>query len=162
MSVTQEKKGSLSMAGKYLSFRLDEEEYGIAILQVREIFAYTAVTPIPRTPAHLLGVINLRGQVIPVADLRNKFGMAQHEINEASCIIVVEIKNGENVVPIGVLVDRVSEVMDISAEDIQEAPEFGSSIDADFILGMAKSNDSVKILLDIDKVFVDSDLNSII
>ncbi len=155
-------QNQVSLSGKYLSFYLDEEEYGIEILKVREIFAYTSITPIPRTPQYVLGVINLRGAVIPVVDLRVKFGMASREITDSSCIIVIEIDNGSSVVPTGVLVDRVSEVMAVTQDQIQEAPEFGSSIETDFILGMAKVDNSVKILLDINRVFIDSNLDSLI
>ncbi len=160
MAMVEQKQESLS--GKYLSFFLDEEEYGIEILKVREIFAYTSITQIPRTPAYVLGIINLRGSVIPVVDLRIKFGMASSEITDSSCIIVVEINNGSSVVPTGVLVDRVSEVMEVTQEQIQESPEFGSSINTDFIFGMAKIDSSVKILLDIDRIFVGSNLDSLI
>ena len=160
MAIVEQKQASLS--GKYLSFYLDEEEYGIEILKVREIFAYTSITPIPRTPQHILGVIDLRGAVIPVVDLRIKFGMASCELTDSSCIIVVEIDNGSTLVPTGVLVDRVSEVMAVTQDQIQEAPEFGSSIETDFILSMAKIDNSVKILLDINRVFIDSNLDSLI
>jgi len=162
MAIVEQDQQSLSLSGKYLSFYLDDEEYGIEILKVREIFAYTSIRSIPRTPEYILGVINLRGAVIPVVDLRCKFGMPAHELTESSCIIVVEIDNASSVVVTGVVVDRVSEVTQITPDQIQEMSDFGSSIATDIILGMAKVDNSVKILLDINKVFVGSNLDSLI
>jgi purine-binding chemotaxis protein CheW len=138
--------------GKYLTFALANEEYGLEILKVREIIGYMDITAVPQTPAHVKGVINLRGQVIPVIDLRAKFGMETAEVTEETCIIVVEITQGERKFSTGIVVDRVQEVLDIAGEGIEEAPQFGSAVNTDFILGMGKIGDSVKILLDIDKV----------
>ncbi|HEX2971424.1 MAG TPA: chemotaxis protein CheW, partial [Tepidisphaeraceae bacterium] len=138
--------------GKYLTFALGKEEYGLEILKVREIFGYMEITAVPRTPGYVKGVINLRGQVIPVVDLRSKFGMEAAERTEQTCIIVVEIRHGGRKLSTGIIVDRVSEVLNIAGEQIEEAPSFGASVDTAFILGMGKINDSVKILLDIDKV----------
>ncbi|MBI9081912.1 MAG: purine-binding chemotaxis protein CheW [Pseudodesulfovibrio sp.] len=146
-------------AGKYLTFALGSEEYGLEILKVREIIGYVEVTRIPQTPAYVQGVINLRGQVIPVVDLRAKFGMESVERTEATCIIVVEISRADDAISTGVVVDRVQEVLDIAGEDIEDTPSFGSSVDTDFILGMGKIGDSVKILLDIDKVLGEADLS---
>ncbi len=134
--------------GKYLTFVLGKEQYGIEILKVREIIGVMSITPIPRTPDFIKGVINLRGKVIPVIDLRLKFDMDEIEHTSETCIIVVDVKG----VLIGTLVDTVSEVLDITEEEIEPAPSFGSSIDTEYILGMAKSKDSVKILLDINRV----------
>ena len=111
-----------------------------------------AITAIPQTPPHVKGVINLRGQVIPVVDIRTLFGMATMEITEETCIVVVEMLQENRAFSTGVIVDRVSEVLDIRGEDIEEAPQLGASVNTDFILGMGKVNESVKILLDIDKV----------
>ena len=147
-----------SKEGKYLTFALGEEEYGLEILKVREIIGYVDVTRIPQTPDYVQGVINLRGQVIPVVDLRAKFGMETVERTEATCIIVVEISRAEDTISTGVIVDRVQEVLDISGEQIETAPEFGSSVDTDFILGMGKIGESVKILLDIDQVLGGDDM----
>lgn len=140
------------LAGKYLTFRLDREEYGLEILKVREIIGLMDITSVPRTPTSVRGVINLRGKVIPVIDLRVKFGMETIRDSEQTCIIVVEVMKGDRAVEMGILVDAVSEVLDISAEDIEEAPSFGQSFETDFILGMAKTNDRVTILLNIHKV----------
>ena len=140
--------------GKYLTFALAHEEYGLEILKVREIIGYIDVTAIPQTPRDIKGVINLRGQVIPVVDLRAKFGMETSEITEQTCIIVVEITQSGRKFNTGIIVDRVQEVLDIAGKDIEEAPQFGSAVNTDFILGMAKVGESVKILLDIDRVLV--------
>ena len=141
-----------SKAGKYLTFALGNEEFGLEILKVREINGYMAITAIPQAPGYVKGVINLRGQVIPVVDLRLKFGMNAAEVTEETCIIVVEITQGNRKFQTGIVVDRVKEVLDIAGENIENSPEFGSNVDTDFILGMGKVNGAVKILLDIDKV----------
>jgi purine-binding chemotaxis protein CheW len=148
----------LDKEGKYLTFALGPEEYGLEILKVREIFGYMEITAVPQTPAHVKGVINLRGQVIPVIDLRTKFGMNTTEVTEETCIIVVEINQGSRKFNTGIVVDRVQEVLDIKGEDIEEAPQFGSSVDTSFILGMGKIGDTVKILLSIDKVLAGENL----
>ncbi len=144
--------------GKYLTFALAQEEFGLEILKVREIIGYIDVTAVPQTPRYVKGVINLRGQVIPVIDLRAKFGMETAEITGQTCIIVVEITQGGRTFSTGITVDRVQEVLDIGAADIEDAPQFGASVDTHFILGMAKIGDSVKILLDIDKILAGTDL----
>ncbi len=156
--VEQVDKALLDKAGKYLTFALGPEEYGLEILKVREIIGYMEITAVPQTPEHVKGVINLRGQVIPVLDLRAKFGMETAEITEESCIIVVEISQGKRQFSTGIVVDHVQEVLDIDGADIEDAPQFGSSVDTSFILGMGKIGDTVKILLDIDKVLGGEDL----
>jgi len=147
--------------GKYLTFALANEEYGLENLNVREIIGYVDVTGVPQTPAHVKGVINLRGQVIPVFDLRTKFGMEAAEVTEQTCIIVVEISQAGRKLNTGIVVDRVQEVLDIAGEDIEEAPRFDASVDTDFILGMGKIGESVKILLDIDCVLGGNDLSGL-
>jgi purine-binding chemotaxis protein CheW len=147
--------------GKYLTFALAHEEYGLEILKVREIIGYMDITAVPQTPHHVKGVINLRGQVIPVVDLRSKFGMDTAEVTEETCIIVVEICQGDRNFQTGIVVDHVQEVLDILAADIEDAPQFGSSVDTDFILGMGKIGETVKILLDIDKVLAGDDLGGL-
>jgi purine-binding chemotaxis protein CheW len=147
--------------GKYLTFALGAEEYGLEICKVREIIGYMAITAIPQTPLHVKGVINLRGQVIPVVDIRTLFGMDAKDVTEETCIVVVEISQSHRTFSTGVIVDRVSEVLDINGEEIEEAPQLGSSVNTDFILGMGKVNDSVKILLNIDKVLDCSGLDTI-
>ncbi len=141
-----------SREGKYLTFVLADEEYGIGILKVKEIIGLMPITPVPRTPAHVKGVINLRGKVIPVVDLRLKFGMPGAEATERTCIIVVEISFCGKNISMGIVVDSVSEVLNIRAAEIEDTPSFGTKLDTDYILGMAKSGEGVKILLDIDKV----------
>jgi purine-binding chemotaxis protein CheW len=147
--------------GKYLTFALANEEYGLEILKVREIIGYIDVTAVPQTPAHVKGVINLRGQVIPVIDLRSKFGMATTGVTDQTCIIVVEITQSGRKFSTGIIVDCVQEVLDIAGKDIEEAPQFGSSVDTDFILGMGKIGDKVKILLDIDRVLAGGDIGAL-
>ena len=135
-------------AGKYLTFFLAGEEYGLEILKVHEIIGIMPITRVPRTPEFVLGVINLRGKVIPIMDLRAKFGMEAAEHAAEACIIVVQLRG----VQIGVFVDRVSEVLDIAEQDIEDAPSFSADIDTDYLLGIAKTNGRVKLLLDIDRV----------
>jgi len=145
--------------GENLTFALADEEYGLEIRKVREIIGYIDVTAAPQTPHYIKGVINLRGQLIPVADLRAKFGMETTEVTEQTCIIVVEIVEGQCTCSRGIVVDRVREVLDIGAAAIEEAPRFDASVNTDFILGMGRVGDSVKILLDIDRVLAGEDLD---
>lgn len=154
-------KAVMEKEGKYLTFALGPEEYGLEILKVREIIGYMDITAVPQTPDHVKGVINLRGQVIPVIDLRAKFGMETAEVTEQTCIIVVETTRGNRNYSTGIVVDRVQEVLDIVGENIEEAPQFGSSVNTDFILGMGKINETVKILLDIDEVLSNVNLDSV-
>ncbi len=139
--------------GKYLTFSLAGEEYGIVILKVKEIIGMMPITPVPKTPHYVKGVINLRGKVIPVADLRLKFDMEEMAYSERTCIIVVEIKEGAGNILMGIVVASVSEVLTIKSGEIEDTPAFGAKMDTDYILGMAKTAEGVKILLDIDKVF---------
>ena len=134
--------------GKYLTFGLAEETYGLEILKVREIMGLMDITAVPRTPDFVKGVINLRGKVIPVVDLRLKFGMPEAEHTEETCIIVVNV----GTVEMGILVDKVSEVLNILGNEIEDTPSFGVDVDTDFILGMGKAHGQVTILLDIGKV----------
>ncbi len=135
-------------AGMYLAFVLADEEYGLEILKVREIIQMCKITPVPRTPDYVKGVINLRGKVIPILDLRLKFNMPETEHTEQTCIIVVDVDGLET----GVIVDQVSEVLDIPADDIDDTPAFGTDLDTEFILGIGKAQGKVSILLDIAKV----------
>jgi purine-binding chemotaxis protein CheW len=155
--VNQELAGAANRAGKYLTFALGKEEYGLEILKVREIIGYMDITAVPRTPDHVKGVINLRGQVISVVDLRTKFDMEPIERTDQTCIIVVDIQQGGRRLNTGIVVDRVSEVLSISADKIEDAPAFDASVQVDFILGMGKIGDTVKILLDIDRVLSATD-----
>lgn len=145
-------KAASEKEGKYLTFVLAGEEYGIGILKVKEIIGMMAITMVPQTPGYIKGVINLRGKVIPVVDLRLKFGMAATDYTERTCIIVVEIGDKSDRVLIGIVVDSVSEVLNIRAGDIEETPNFGTRLQTDYILGMAKAGGGIKILLDIDQV----------
>jgi purine-binding chemotaxis protein CheW len=145
-------KATTIKTGKYLTFTLADEEYGIGILKVKEIIGMMAITSVPRTPDFVKGVINLRGKVIPVIDLRVKFGMPAIDYTDRTCIIVVEIDANDMTIQIGIVVDSVSEVLNIKEDEIENAPSFGTSINMDYILGMAKIDSGVKILLDIDKV----------
>jgi purine-binding chemotaxis protein CheW len=138
--------------GKYLTFNLAGEEYGIGILKVKEIIGMLPITVIPQTPAYIKGVINLRGKVIPVIDLRLKFSINAAEYTERTCIIVVEIAIGGRTIMMGIVVDSVSEVLNIKGTDIEATPAFGTRLNTEFILGMAKVGGGIKILLDIDKV----------
>ena len=138
--------------GKYLTFSLADEEYGISILKIKEIIGMMPITTVPQTPEFVKGVINLRGKVIPVIDLRLRFGRESIEYSERTCIVVVEIEGTSGIILIGNVVDSVSEVLNIKPEDIEDPPQFGSRLNTDAILGMAKLDGAVKILLDIDKV----------
>ena len=138
--------------GKYLTFSLAGEEYGIGILKIKEIIGMMPITTVPQTPEFVKGVINLRGKVIPVIDLRLRFSMEKIEYTERTCIIVVELKSRTADIQIGIVVDSVSEVLNIRADEIEDTPTFGTSLDTEYILGMAKMEGGVKILLDIDRV----------
>lgn len=147
--------------GKYLTFALGPEEFGLEILKVREIIGYMDITAVPQTPEYIRGVINLRGQVIPVVDLRAKFAMQSEERTPQTCIIVVETRHGAQKFNTGIVVDRVRDVLDITAGQIEDAPSFGASVETDFVLSMAKIAESVKILLDIDRVLGSTDLTAL-
>ncbi len=145
-------KNMVDREGKYLTFNLGLEEYGIGILKIKEIIGLMPITPVPQTPSYIKGVINLRGKVIPVVDLRLKFGMERKDYTDKTCIIVVEIKGERGFMLVGIIVDSVSEVLNIKAGDIEETPIFGGGFENNYILGMAKMNGGVKILLDIDRI----------
>ncbi len=134
--------------GKFLSFFLKGEEYGIEILKVQEIIKILPITRVPRTPECVKGVINLRGKIIPVSDLRSKFNMEEHAETSETCIIVVQTGGLE----IGVIVDKVSEVLDISDAEIEDVPSFGTDVSTDYLLGIGNTNGHVRLLLDIDKI----------
>ncbi len=156
-AVSQADQEAGNHGGKYLTFRLAEEEYGVEILKVREINGLMDITAVPQMPAYMKGVINLRGKVIPVVDLRLKFGLEEIDHTEQTCIIVVDVGK-----EIGIIVDTVSEVMDVSEENIEPPPAMGGSVDTSFILGMGKVKDDVKILLDIDRVLTSGELVNIV
>jgi len=144
----QNANAKLPRGGKYLTFSLAREEYAIAILKVHEIIGMMSITPIPGTPEYIRGVINLRGSVKPVIDLRLKFGMQPQEATNETCIIVVQAQN----VQTGIIVDRVNDVVDIHDDEIAETPSFGAVVNTEFIMGISKAAGQVTLLLDIDKV----------
>lgn len=160
-SLNQAVRNLTKTTGKYLTFTLADEDYGIGILKVKEIIGMMPITQVPRTPAYVKGVINLRGKVIPVADLRLKFGMGEIHYTERTCIIVVEIDTEKETILIGIVVDSVSEVLNIQAEDIEDSPGFGTRLSTDYILGLAKTDTGVKILLNIDKVLETKDISAL-
>ena len=147
---------SQQLAGKHLSFRLADQEYALQILKVREIIGMQDITIVPKTPKHVKGVINLRGKVIPVIDLRLKLHLPEAQYTEATAIIITQTADGQ----VGILVDAVSEVLEIPAEDIEEAPSFGSQVDTSFVLGLAKTQGRVTILLDLTRIITANDLSA--
>lgn len=142
---------------KYLTFALGDEDYGLEILSVREIIGLLEITSVPRMPDFVKGVINLRGKVIPVIDLRLKFGLEEVESTKETCIIVVDLQD----TVMGIIVDCVSEVMDIKEEMIEETPEFGVSVDTEFIKGIGKARDKVIMILDIRKILTGRELKAL-
>jgi len=156
MSSTDEQ--AIVRAGKYLTFQLDDEEFGIDIMLVKTIIGLMDITKVPKMPGYVRGVINLRGMIIPVVDLRLKFGMKMAENTRETTIIVVEVKFESRQEQIGVLVDRVSEVLDITEDDIEDAPTLGASLETNFIIGMAKTKKRVISLLSIDRVLSMQDI----
>lgn len=140
------------LAGKYLTFKLADEEYGLPIMKVQEIIGLMPVTKVPRVPEYVRGVINLRGRIHPTIDLRLKFGIVAKEDTERTCIIVVEVESVKGNVNMGIIVDEVAEVLDIKSSEIDVTPDFGTSINTAFILGLGVVKGDVKMLLDIDKI----------
>jgi len=160
--VQHENPAVVEKGGKYLTFALAHEEYGLEILKVREIIGYKDITAVPQMPHFVKGVINLRGQIIPVIELRTQLGMEAAEVTEQTCIIVVEVSRDGCKYRYGIIVDRVLEVLEISGENIEETPQFGKSVNADFLLGIGKVGEAVKILLDIDKVLESGDFSTVV
>ena len=148
-------------AGKYLTFQLANEEFGIRVLKVREIMGLQEITAVPQTPLHIKGVINLRGKVVPVIDLRLKFGLDAAEYTQRTCIIVTQIQCESGSVLIGIVVDGVSEVLNLTGAEIEDSPDFGEAVTGQYLLGMAKVKGKVKILLDIDRVLSTQELHGI-
>ena len=151
-NIDQTIRSTAGMEGEYLIFSVDEEEYGIEILKIMEITDMMPITTVPRTPEYIKGVINLRGKVIPVVDLRRRFGMNPIVYNERACIIVVEIEGQADSVLTGILVDTVRVVVNIKRKDIEKTPPFDARLNTDYIIGMTRMEEGIKILLDIDKV----------
>ncbi len=157
MGTVAEKKDISSYAGKFLTFALGNEEYGIEIIKAREIIGLMEITTVPQTPDYMKGVINLRGKVIPIIDLRLKFAMPEVEHTRETCIIVVEVGSAQ----VGIIVDGVSEVTDIKGEDIEDAPNFKQEIDTNFIMGLGKTKQKIIILLDIEGVLTTEELKMV-
>lgn len=152
MSSANAPAAASKLAGKYLTVVLENEAYGIAVLKVREIIRMQKITPVPQMPGFVKGVINLRGRVIPVVDLRVKFGL-KAEFAERTCIVVVQVTlPTEQIVQMGLIVDSVEEVVTLTNEEIEPTPDFGTKVDTTYLLGMAKVKGQVKTLLDIDRV----------
>lgn len=149
---TQRRFHREELVGKYLSFALGNEQYSVPVLKVREIIKIMDITAVPQVPEYVKGVINLRGKVIPVVDLRLKFGFAAQDYSERTCIIVVEVVLAAGARMMGIIVDHVSEVLNVAAEEIEPTPEFGEEIETDYMRGIAKVRGQVKILLDLDSV----------
>lgn len=143
------------IAGKYLTFVLAGEEYALPVGRVREITRITDITVVPRMPAHVSGVINLRGKVVPVMDLRVRFDLTATPPTDETCIIVTETNIGDRRVVFGAIVDRVSEVLNVSMEEIEDRPDFGERLDTRYMLGIAKVKGHIKILLDLDQMLAD-------
>ncbi len=148
-------------AGKYLIFHLGHEEFGTGVQQVREIMGLQDITAIPQTPQYVKGVINLRGKVIPVVDLRLKFGLPSEEYTQRTCIIVVRTQQADLEMMIGIIVDGVAEVLTLAASDIEDTPDFGPGVVTPYLRGMAKVKGKVKILLDINQVLNSSELSAV-
>lgn len=154
---------SIAQEGKYLSFVLGSEEYGLEILKVQEINGMMDITPVPRTPGYVRGVINLRGRVIPIIGLRDYFKMPRVEDTEKTCIIVVQVQFEDTQITMGIIVDEVSEVLNINRGQIEPAPKLGGGLEnSDFLTGMGKLEDKVVILLDIDRVLGHRELAGIL
>ncbi len=141
-----------NLTSKYLTFSLGREGFGIQIQQVREIIKYIEVAAVPRASHYVKGIVNLRGQVISVVDLRSKFRMPEHPLTDENCIVVVDVQAEGRTIPVGVVIDKVSEVLQIDEANIEDPPAFGELAESDFTLGMGKTGKSVKILPDIDRV----------
>lgn len=150
-----------AQGGRYLTFALGHESYGIEVLAVQEIIRLPAITAVPQLPAYLRGVINLRGKIIPVTDLRARFGLEHNGDTTRTCIVVVQIQRpGRPAMPMGLVVDTVEEVIHIAADDMTPPPEFGTAVDVSFLHALARVKGSVKALLDIQRVLTDSQIDA--
>ncbi len=148
----QKIKAIADREGKYLTFTLADDEYGISIMNIQEIIRIMPITTVPRTPDFVKGVINLRGKVIPVVDLRLRFGMEAIDYTDRTCVIVLELEGKAGALLMGIVVDSVSEVLSIKGEDIEDMPSVGTKLNTEYILGMAKTEGGVKMLLDINRM----------
>ena len=162
-STAATKNGSSAMAGlagKYLTFRMADEEYGVEILKVHQIIGMLPVTHVPRMPSFVRGVINLRGKILPVVDMRLKFGLQSTEDTPRTCIIVLQVPNQQDFLTMGIIVDEVSEVIDISDDQVEPTPGFGADVPTDFLLGIGKAEEKIIMLLDVDKVLSAGEINN--
>jgi purine-binding chemotaxis protein CheW len=146
---------------QYLTFFLVNEECAISILKVREIIEYDTITTVPKMAPWMRGVINLRGSVVPVVDLAAKFGMEQKPVGKTTCIVIVEAQFEDQQTTVGLIVDAVSQVMELSDDDIQPVPDFGTSVEMDYLIGMAQSGKKFALLLDVDKVLTTEELRDL-
>lgn len=148
--------GTRKKIDKYLVFRLADETYGFPALRVKEIIRYQEITPVPQMPVYIKGIINLRGRIIPVIDMRVKFQLGRAELDKRTCIVITLIENNEDrVVPIGLIVDAVNEVVPLPPQNIEATPDFGHKVHVDYIKGLARVNEQVVTLLDIDRMVTD-------
>lgn len=157
MSETGESLPS-SVAGKYLTFAVSKERYGLEILKVQEIIKITSITSVPRCPSFIKGVINLRGKIIPVLDLRSKFNIESIPYDDKTCIIVINIDSNSQKTAIGIIVDTVLEVIDFNSTDIQPAPDYGRHLASEFIVGMGNKDNKLNILVDIEKIVTNQEV----
>jgi len=149
-------------AGQYLTFQLSREQYGISILKITEIIGMVDVTRVPRCPTHVLGVINLRGKIVPLIDLRMRFGLPKAEYDDKTCIIVASVKSADQKMVIGMVVDTVVEVVQLHKDQLARAPEYGLTLDTTIVLGIGKlPNKNVAILLDVDRILESKDVEAI-
>lgn len=144
---------------KYLAFLLSRERYGIQILNIQEIIKVPNITLVPQSPIYMKGVINLRGKIIPVVDLRLKFGMEERDYDQRTCIIVVNLQRNDQTIAVGVVVDMVLEVVTFLDSEVENPPHFGSHVETSFIIGMGKKDEQLNILLDIDKIISDTEVS---
>jgi purine-binding chemotaxis protein CheW len=159
--IKRDGQGGVIHREKYLTFNLAGEQYGLEILKVREIIGLMVITTVPQTPDFVRGVVNLRGKVIPIIDLRTKFGIETIEDTEQTCIIVVDFMEDQNSIQMGIIVDSVSEVLDIDVNDIDDPPRFSNAVSTSFIKGIAKTKDGVKILLEIEDVLTTDEIQGL-
>jgi purine-binding chemotaxis protein CheW len=152
---------AIQRQGKYLVFQLAREEFGVQVIKVREIMGLQEITSVPQTPDFVKGVINLRGKVIPVVDLRLKFGLEDVQYTQRTCIIVAQVTQASGPMLMGAVVDGVSEVLNIQESEIEDMPDFGAELSLPHVMGMAKVKGKVKILLDIDRVLTSQEVNSL-
>lgn len=150
-----------SLAGRYLTFRLGSESYGIDVMAVQEIIRFESITTVPQLPSHVRGVINLRGRIVPVVDLLIRFGFPRAQDGERTCVVVVQVTTRRGLVPMGLLVDAVEEVLNVGKNDVAPPPDFGCAVDVAFLRGMARVRDQVKTLLDINRVLTDQQIDEL-